>query len=158
MSENKHQPYLVAGIGIIGVLLGSIVGHYFSLSQEKQSLLEEARRQGYIEFLESQQLYAEFKEANRLGNDEKADRFREQWHLKQQGAINKIATYGDTNVVKALADFYRKYHPVDKCKENWQDDIEIYQNMRQSLLGEDDPASDHDLAELILKCSTNNTN
>jgi hypothetical protein len=51
MSNGKLEPLAVSAIGVASVIVGALVGHSLKLREDRVSLLEDARRQAYVDFL-----------------------------------------------------------------------------------------------------------
>jgi ATP-dependent Clp protease ATP-binding subunit ClpA len=181
MSNGKLQPLVVAAIGVAGVIVGALLGHFLSLKEKRVSLLDDARRQAYVAFFDSREEPAELSsaeddkkntedeavKAEKDGDKNKAKELRvrvgelekkrallqAQWYVKNKVAINNVAIYGDSRVVRSLAEFFRQRHPRGPCYEQWVQDVQIYQDMRRSLMPEEESVSDKDLAELVLECT-----
>jgi ATP-dependent Clp protease ATP-binding subunit ClpA len=181
MGNGKLQPLVISAIGVASVIVGALLGHFLSLKEKRVSLLDDARRQAYVTFLEIREKPAELTSveadkgnieveavrAESEGDKKKAKGLRvrvgelekkraalqEKWVVKSRVAANDIAIYGDSRVVRSLANFYRQAHPsTQPCTKEWVLDVQIYQDMRRSLMPEEESVSDKDLAELILGC------
>ncbi len=180
--NGKLQVLIVPSIGVVSVIIGALLGNFLSIKEKRVSLLEEARRQAYVEFLEERELgpQLDYLKADKTNAEaelakaakkraqakvkelrarcstlqKKIDILDEQWHTKCKATLNKIAIYGDSRVIQALVKFYRKTWPSEKqCGEDWVLDVSVYQNMRRSLMPKAEPVTDIDLAELVLECT-----
>jgi hypothetical protein len=179
--KNKLQVLIVPSIGVISAIIGALLGYFLSLQEKRVSLLEEARRQAYVDYLEQREwgiqlaylnnvrenIEVELAKAEKNRDQKKVEDLRarssmlqtkidsldEQWKTKGKSTLNKIAIYGDSKVIEALLKFFRKAWPSEtQCGKNWMLDVSVYQNMRRSLMPKEELVTDIDLAELVLNC------
>jgi len=182
MSEGKLRPWAVSVFGVVTVVIGALLNHFLSVSEKRTSLLDDARREAYVKVLDEieepanvttakadkEKADKEAAEAEKSGAIQKAQELRKradeldakyngldaQWVRAWKVAVNQLAVYGDSGVIRALADFDRRNHRhPESCGTEWKRDVQLYQEMRGSLLPNGQGASDKDLADLIMMCT-----
>ena len=126
--------------------MGPLVTHVLSLPAERYKLLQETRAKAYTDWLKVRELSIQ-------GDPSQAKSFK----LEGQAVLNRIVIYGDRYVVNAIYQFAlgeRDYRPSkNACKESWERDVAIYQAMRRTLPGDDEPVSKNAIALLVLRCN-----
>ena len=149
----------VALIGALGGLVGGGVtvaaSHYFGLEATRQELLQSARRDAYVEWLQVRELG---RKASRLRetNPEEADSLLNEYQLKGSQVFGRIAVYGDRIVVETVATWMRNFEYPPCTDLAWEEEIAIYRSMRGSLLSEEQSVDDDDLSMILHGCSQPN--
>jgi len=166
--DGKLQPWAVSIFGVLTVIIGALLGYWLSVKEKRAALLDDAQREAYLQVLdqieepvELELLEADKKtteseavESEKGGDAKKSKQLRARWVRSWKVAVNKLAIYGDSAVVKALAEYDRREnrHP-DLCSKNWKLDVELYQKMRRSLMPKNQGVSDEDMADLVMLCT-----
>jgi hypothetical protein len=183
MSNGKLEPLAVSAIGVASVIVGALLGHSLKLREDRVSLLEDARRQAYVDFLNTRQGEMEFNqarddernalakavEAEKNGDKKIAEGWRFQldeirktivdaqhWDLENTSALNRIAIFGDSRAVRSLASYYRKMFGPQLSNSPCHERWKLEVQMYEDMrlgLPEAEPASPKDLALLVLKCT-----
>ncbi len=153
MTGKLQGTLVTAGIGAIGGLVAVLLGHVMGLSAERQELLEQARRDAYVEWAEVRELHTLVDHLRAVGKSAPADSVMTLFNVGAQKVGNRIAIYGEKQVVEALSAYFSQiYSATPACPESWQKDVAIYRGMRHSLLGTREAVNDSILAFLVLRC------
>jgi hypothetical protein len=158
-----HIDIKTALIGAIGGLVGgaliALMGHFLGLEATRQELLQTARRDAYVDWLEIRTLSREVDELKDRGKSGETYNVERNYDREGREAMGKIATYGGQKVVKAIAMWYRASGVLDPCpysssqdKQALMAEINAQQAMRGDMIPEEDPVSDADIAVLLLQC------
>ena len=159
----------IALIGALGGAAAAIVGYFLVPGEVRIELLEEARREAYVDFFEALELSKQadryLHRADSVGADDdeakdlrkKAMDVHDQFENMGSLAVTRIAVYGEAVVVRNMVKWYRADPSLETCKKKGIDDInekvQIYQSMRQSLMPDEEPLDKGELAILISKCT-----
>ena len=151
----RLQAALIGALGgLIGGSVSAAASHFFGLEATRQELLQTARRNAYVDWLEVRQLGVRADELRKEKSVE-ADRVKNEFDLKGRQVLGRIGVYGDENVVRAVATWVRSFEETKPCTtKGWKDDIAVYQSMRSNLITEGEQAvSDTDLSVVIFGCA-----
>ena len=152
----KIQVVLIGTLGgLVGGGVTTVASHFFGLEASRQELLQTARRNAYVEWLEVRLLGVQADDLREENREEEADSVREEFDLKGRQVLGRIAVYGDQNVVRAVATWVRTFEEkIEPCTfQQWAEDIAVYQKMRGSLIPEEQAVSDTDLSVILFQCS-----
>jgi hypothetical protein len=138
-TQNKLSPVIILLIGtILGAGLSYLSGNYLN----RLELLRATQRDAYIDFLKAQA-------GLDLGKEPV------EYAAKTTDARKRIAIYGSSDVVEALANYWRSHFDRPMCggtKEKIHDDLSIFQNMRKDLVPFWQQVSDADMMMLQYLC------
>lgn len=150
----KIQAALIALIGgLVGGGVTAAVTHIFGLEASRQELLQTARRNAYVDWLQARQLGVRAERLREVDSAE-AERLDMLYALEGWQTLGRIGVYGDPEVVKAVAAWIRTNEGSGPCTNPaWEQDISVYQSMRASLMQEERAISDTDLSDVIFGCS-----
>lgn len=134
---NKFVPIIVvASFTLIGVIVGSWLTYYFQVrAQEKGSLLEQ-RTSAYATFYNAQVLNRTAKDLLAAGRDDEAHELKRKFQRLDHQARFEVAVFGTRKVIKAMADYFRKYYEAGPCSASRQKkiaDLEMYKAMREEF-------------------------
>ena len=154
-------PVLVAVIGALGGLVGggvtSVADYFFGLQAKRQELLQEARRNAYVDWLSVRTLSREVDQLESERRKAEADALLKKYDREGRAAMGKIATYGGSGVVRSAAKWYRTDATTIPCDDSsprkLKAEIDLHQAMRSDLLPQEERVSDADMALLLLQCS-----
>jgi len=59
-----------------------------------------------------------------------------EYHLETKEARMKLAAFAPSELVEALADYYKENFSQDPCSTSWESDVRTYLAMRQELLAD----------------------
>lgn len=162
-------PVLAALIGALGGLVGggvtTVADHFFGLEASRQELLQEARRNAYVEWLNVRTLFRHSGKLRVVGKHVEADKVFREFELKGREVMGKIAAYGGQDVVKSVARWYRADGRLRPCTSSSLEEeqalgkeqalaaeINVHQAMRGDLMPKEQPVSDADMSVLLLQC------
>lgn len=161
------MPLITALIAFIGVGMGAGLQKYLEARSERQKNLLELRLNAYRTFFGGQ---AKLQEARQLElaapvalspeQQQAAEKLQVEYRLAVKDAKFQIAVFGTKPVVESLANYFRRYFPVERCggsAEMWRDDIQTYQQMRREVFGDDasQRIDDATLLLLLFNCQLN---
>jgi|APLak6261659701_1056019.scaffolds.fasta_scaffold54025_1 hypothetical protein len=132
MGNEKIQSERIKSVAftLLGVILGAVVSYLLTIDQQRINNLREIRKTAYIDFLNAQVLWD-------IGSD------RDAYEKQTATARKKIAIYGNKEVVKALAQYWRNNFQqtviCDSTQQKTRDDVAIYQSMRMDIMRSDIP-------------------
>ncbi len=168
MTEKKHwgQVIIVLMAGIIGTLIGSSFQQYLSIQQERERVADDWLRNIYNEYLnmqsknyvaglmlrDSKNEKDEYKKNQLIQN---AEKLKYEWREEGSRAVTKIAIFGHSELVEALAEYWRLTDPSTPCSKNWKTEIAIYREMRKRVLPHEPEISDSVFCEVVLDCTPN---
>jgi len=145
--------------GLVGGALIALMSHFLGLEASRQELLQTARRNAYVLWLEVRTLSRQADKLEHQGKSDEAAELKREFHRKGREVMGKIATYGGHKVVEAIAAWYRTHTSLKPCacsssqaKQTLMAEINAQQAMRGDLMPEEDPISDADMALLLLQC------
>jgi len=155
----KLVPLIVAIISATA-LLG---GYMYQKHKEREADIRKTRQEIYVEYLNTLEIERLANTKEEASNDQKlgrkdrqkiraeAQRLWDKWELEKGAATNKLAIFGETAVVQALAEHWRK--KPTPCSDGWETNVAFFRAMRESALPKEKRLSDEDLAELALRCT-----
>ena len=142
----------LAGVGIVGALLGSTAQHFLTLNRDRSRAFEEGQREAYVAFLNALDKSRLARQEKAAGRDADARKLEIEFELHGGAALRRIAIYGDKRVLEALAEWSRQSTNLEPCANWWKADLAIWERMREISLGAGQSVSAGDLAELALFC------
>jgi len=139
----------LAGVGIVGALIGSTVQYYFSLQQERSKAFEEHQTDAYVSLLDALD-----KERMSRQTDDKAAaaKLNQQYELEAGAAVHRIAVFGDKQVVEALAEWYRRSSSLVPCEKSIEPEVTTLKLMRDTSVGRGQEVSAEDLGAILGRC------
>ena len=156
-------PLLVAALtAVLGYISGSVIAQNKFLSDtqlQNQSYILELRQSAYNNFFSSQ---AKLQESERLANNgstDEADKLRQEFNLEIRTARFQLAIFGTKPVIDALVKHFRTSYDYDRpCSDDqqtWENNAQIYQNMRLEVFGSDaeQRVDDSTLITLLYGCT-----
>jgi len=123
----------LAGIGILGALLGSAVQHFYALVREWSKTFEARHADAYVALMDAFDTSRMSRQAEIEGRRSEADELMKQYELGAGAAVRRIAIFGEKRVVEALAKWYRT-NDLPPCVESLKPEIATWQTMRDALL------------------------
>ena len=154
------SPLLIALIGAIGGIVGggvtSTVDYHLGLEANRAELLQEARREAYVEWLTVRTLWREYEELEAEGKHAEAEKTKGEFDRKGRAVMGKIATFGGKEVVQSLAQWYR-VAGLEPCAPSTKNDraaeLVSHRAMRADLMPDEPAVSNKDMAILLLQCA-----
>lgn len=139
---------VVAGVGIAGAMLGYGLQHLLSYERERSKVFEDRQSAAYVIFLDVFNKYFLALEQEKAGNEEVAAKLKMEYLVDGQAAGRQIAIYGEKEVVKAVADWYRihRSETLPLCDEKFESELQMWEKMRDALLPQDQKVTRSDLA------------
>jgi hypothetical protein len=153
LPDTLGQYILPSMLGLFTGILSLNFSAQRTLYLERLKYLNTLRQQAYILFIDAQadqnqarmfgvENYSDYlyKKSNDtlLKNNPQFDKRIEEtiwnYHSKMKKAKISLATCAPTPMIEALADYYRKYFPLEKAPNNWNKDVKIYIELRNNLL------------------------
>jgi len=137
----------LAGIGILGALLGNAYSNRLAVRRE----IVQRQSEAYVAFLGAFEKYRMSMVESNNGNPSEADRLMRDFEIEGGAAARRIAVFGDVEVVKALANRYRDFS-LPACEERIpKTELAVWESMRSSLFGSD--VSSNDFAAAAGRCN-----
>jgi hypothetical protein len=127
---------------LLGTILGTGVSYLSGLDQKRLELLRGTQRDAYVAFLTAQA-------SADLGANP------DDYAAKTTDARKRIAIYGSSEVVEALAKYWRSHFDRPSCgggKERVRDDVAIFMSMRRDLTPFWQQVSEADMMMLMYLC------
>jgi hypothetical protein len=127
---------------LLGTILGAGLSYVSGHDLNRLQFLRGTQRDAYVDFLRAQVLLD-------LGKNSA------EYATNTVDARKRIAIYGSSDVVEALAKYYRNHANRPDCgreKEKLHDDATIYLNMRQDLVPFWQQVSEADMMMLLFFC------
>lgn len=167
MTDRKWwgQAGFAAAAALVGGLLGSTYQQYLNTELARTQRFDEWRRDAYVRYLNAMQKYdlAEAKIAASSAPDTTEKRRQElrtqaaqltdQWEYEQGTATYTLAVFGESEVVHALAEHWRRSEPRVPCKgDTWKTNLTFFKTLRAKAMRGEPNLSDSDLAELVIRC------
>lgn len=128
---NINGPVVAAIFGLMGVVLGATLNHFFAAAQQEQGKLLELRSSAYLLFMHGQ---ATLQEAQQQTDPALADALMNDYRKSVKEARFQIGILGSGSQVSALTEFFLLHPSAVICDTTWQVDVEIYKAMRADLL------------------------
>ncbi len=164
--KNKKRtlliPVMIALIGVVGGMLGYALQYLVVTHQEQQKNLIESRTSAYAKYFEGQTKYRESVYLKNQGMKDEAEKLDLESSLLLNESNFRIGIFGTRPVIEAIAANYEKYltttPPIDdKYRQQWIDEIKIYQRMRDEVFGgnRDQKVDDRVLLILLFKIRLN---
>lgn len=156
MKEGWWQKSLaIALIGFLGGVLGASIPHFMFSKEETEKRLLDSRISAYNDFFKGQVKNIEA-EALREKSPDKADQADQEYKRLVDEARFKLAVYGTKADITAMVKYFRNF-PIPTCKDSrakWEDDIQIYQRIRNGFFGNDarEQVDDKSLILLLFSC------
>jgi len=141
----------LAGMGILGALLGSTVQHFYSLTQERSKAFEARQAEAYGAFLSAFDKSRMSQVARDEGRKEEAEQLKEEYELEVGAAVRRITVFGDKQVVEAIANWYRR-DTLGPCTEVMNPEFAAWKAMREASLGRRQEVASTDLAAVAGRC------
>lgn len=140
----------LAAVGIVGALLGYGVQHFLSFERERSKAFEDRQSAAYVAFLSAFDKDRMASEEAKAGNEKTAAKLKIEYRVEAEAAGRRIAIYGDKEVVKAMADWYRAYRSGNPppCGKQFSAELRMWERMRDALLVRDQKVSRADLAAI----------
>ena len=177
MHIDMQTTLIAAAGGLLGGIVVAFVNHFFSVEADRQELLQSARRDAYVAWLEARPLSRDAddlevrsEKAREAGDEQYADALWKQAEQKRllfessgRKALSTIATYGGKEVVRAVAEWYDVDGTLKPCVEDYKGEqdpnykvlvvgVAVQQAMRNDLIP-DEAVSDNEMAVLQEQCS-----
>lgn len=150
-------PLLIALVAFIGSALGAIYPRWAFPAEETQRRLIESRINAYHDFLKGQAKLQESIQLSEEGKKEAAEKAQQEYSILVKESKFNIAVYGRKEEVIAIANYFRKYLNIPACgglREKWEDDVRIYQEIRNGVYRNDssEMVDESSLAVLLFDC------
>jgi hypothetical protein len=158
------QAALLTGVGIIGSLLGISVQQYWTVQLEHQKSFDSWRREAYVSYLSGIEKYRlsqeEEEAANKLkvGTPEqkrrkaKVEQLRHEWKYDATTAARKIAVFGNSAVIEAIARHWSEQSQDRRCADDWKTELALFRAMREQAVPKQPRVTDDDLALVAMGC------
>jgi len=150
---DRFVPVLIAALTALTAVAGWVVQRH----REMQAEVRKTRQEIYVAYLtslETERILGE--RTGGKGREELTSAEEQQlWDKCRQekgAATARLAIFGETAVIEALAEHWRKADPRP-CGEGWKTNLAFHRSMRESAMPAEKRVSDADLAELALRCS-----
>ena len=158
----------VAGVGILGALLGGAAQHFFTVVEEHSKAFEARQAEAYVALGEAfdkprmsrqqgEETNSSVDPALKTWHAQKAAELNLQYELEGGAAVRRITVYGDKRVLQALAEVYRAQGGNKPCNEaekpELSKEVSLWQSMRDVSVGKGQDVSADDIAVVALRCS-----
>jgi hypothetical protein len=145
----------------LGFIFGSITeeNKYLSNVQlQNQSYILEVRQAAYTNFFEGQVKLQESELLEAQGLKDEAAKLRQEYNLAVKTALFQIAMFSTKPVNDAMAEHFQsisQYGPCVGDRQKWLNDVQIYQNMRQEVFGNnsEQKVDNNTMLILLFKCT-----
>jgi hypothetical protein len=151
-------------VPLIVAIISATALYMYQKHKEKETEIRKTRQEIYAEYLntldverlmytkevDSKDLTRGYKARQKLKAE--AQRLPDKWELEKGMATNKLAVFGESAVVRALAEHWRQTQPTT-CGNDWKENLAFFRVMREHAMPEEPRLSDEDLAELVLRCT-----
>lgn len=137
MADSTSKGWLIslalAVVGILGALLGNMISHRLTVGRD----VVQRQSDAFVAFLNA---YEKRRLVDEGGMDKNvAEQLNREYQVEAGAAARRIAVYGQVEVVKAMAEFYRtrrdKLLPCDGV--DLKAELAIWESMRRVLIGDD---------------------
>ncbi len=123
----------------IGGAIVAVSNQFFAVQLEQEKTLLELRRSAYANFFRGQTLFQRVEQGG-LPKEE-SDRLWAEYNSLVREARFDIAVYSSKPIVDAMSNYFREYFPDERkncssSRRKMMDDINIYQQMRRELFGD----------------------
>jgi hypothetical protein len=143
-------PLVIAFMGFIGGITGSLAGPYLSAQHEKEKEISKLRVGTYTKFFEGQAKLLQVRYTHPTGPE--AEGLMRDYQQKIKEARFEIGVFGSPAVIQALVNWFTAVSRADTRTDLWKEDVKIYQAMRKEILDEQGPVvEDHDLYNLLFR-------
>jgi hypothetical protein len=144
-------PLLIALMGFIGGISGSLVGPYLTAKHEKEKNISELRVAVYNKFFAGQAKLLQARYAHLPAPE--TDRLIREYQQEIKEARFHIGVFGSPEVIQALVKWFAVIEAANKDDPNlWKEDVKIYQAIRREILGEEERhVDDAALYDLLFK-------
>ena len=130
---------------LLGIILTASLSYFSGLDLGRLKTSRDVRSNAYITFMKAQVRW-DFRQEP------------EKYALDTAEARKEIAIYGSRAVVEALAHYWRRYptdrQPCEGSREKQQDDVKIYQQMRNDIVWWFERVKDDDMMMLMFLCKS----
>lgn len=146
------KPWIERIFVLVGLVAGAVAGavgtYFWTVMAEERKLYLAERKAGYAELFDGTVELRRYQHTIALANDEKAkgneskaieleseaNKQRDKYRSHYDKALFQIGVYGDADVVRALAKYWRAHFPKEPCANTLRDldDAAIYQAMRRA--------------------------
>ena len=127
-------PVLIALMGFIGGITGTMVGSYLTAKHAREKDISELRMAVYNKFFAGQAKLLQVRYGQL--STEKAEELNRQYEQEINEARFQIGVFGGPEVIGALDNWLKFVESPDKGNEEpWKQDVKIYQAMRREILG-----------------------
>jgi len=150
LKESK-LPLLVALMGFIGGISGTVLGSYLTAKHAREKDISELRVAAYNKFFAGQAKLLQVRYSQLPA--EQAEQLHRQYQQEVKEARFQIGVFGTPEVIRALADWFAVIEgPNPDSPDPWKQDVKIYQAMRREILGaENGRVDDGVLYDLLFK-------
>ncbi|HEX9942729.1 MAG TPA: hypothetical protein VGG03_11975 [Thermoanaerobaculia bacterium] len=142
------KDYMPVTTAILGFLLGLITGQMKYASDVKlqyQNRLLDIRKDAYTKFIEGQAKLRQAKEREAMGDTEEAKKLRREYELSIKTARFQSVLVSTKPVIDAMVAYFRVADGRPPCPgepKTLRLDVQIYQNMRREVFGDEGDESD----------------
>ena len=127
-------PLVIALMGFIGGITGSLLGPYLSAQREKEKGITELRVAAYRKFFGGQAKLLQVRYGN--ASAEEAEKLMREYGQDIKEARFQVGVFGSPEVIRALVNWFRVIERGETNDPNlWREDVKIYQAIRHEILG-----------------------
>lgn len=161
-----RQAGFAAVAALIGALIGTTYQQYLNINLARMKVFDDWRRDAYVRYLDAleKNRLAQSKmaasdapnltEARREELRGQAARLNDEWEYEQGTASLTLAVFGESEVVQALAEHWRRTENGRRCEgDGWKTNLNFYKKLREKAMRGEPNVSDSDLAELTIRCT-----
>ena len=128
-------PLLIALMGFIGGITGTVIGSYLTAKHAREKEISESRMAVYNKFFAGQAKLLQLRYGQL--STEKAEELNRQYQQEIKEARFQIGVFGSPEVIGALDNWFKFVENPNKDSEDpWKQDVKIYQAMGQEILGD----------------------
>jgi hypothetical protein len=138
---NINATIIAAGMAMLGVMIGATLQYFYGKRAEATKSLQAQKNQAYVDFVKS---VAGITIAQRHQNREKELEFT----ILLADARARIAVYGNKEVIKVIADFFREHGTLQSPKA-MSSFVEVAQKMRGQAVDKGESVTDKELSQLL---------
>lgn len=151
-------------VAVVGAVVGAVGTYFWNVKLAERMPYFEERQQGYSQFFEGHMAnwtaidlrrklenMSDGEERRRIEN--KIDEYEQRYYEYAKLANFRIAIFGGSQVVNAMAIYFLKNWIKKDCDdiEKYQDDVNIYQEVRLEMSASGN-VSDRNMAAVIVQC------
>lgn len=127
-------PLLVAGVGVAGGVIGSLVGSYLTAQHQAAKDVTDRRVAVYRKFFAGQAKLLESRTPESTKEDK--DKLTKEYRQEIKEARFEIGVFAGPEVIQAMVNLFGILDKPDQKDDNlWQADVKIYQAMRKEIFG-----------------------